>query len=124
MSVLARLVSRTRIVPAAMLDVASIVIFVALGREEHDDVEEASSFFEVLAPFAIALVVAWATTRAWRRPFAWQTGVEVWAITVLLGMALRRMLFDDGTAFAFILVTSAFLGVTIIGWRLLASRMT
>jgi hypothetical protein len=110
-----------RIAVAAALDVATILIFVAIGREEHDDGTPATPYLEVAAPFLIGLVVAWAAMRVWQRPLEWRTGLAVWAITVLLGMILRRTLFDDGTALAFVIVASAFLGVTIVGWRFLAS---
>ena len=39
-------------------------------------------------------------------------------------MVLRRTLFDRGTAFSFIVVASVFTGVLLIGWRLVASRIT
>jgi uncharacterized membrane protein required for colicin V production len=33
-------------------------------------------------------------------------------------MLLRNLLFDDGTATAFVIVATLFLGVFIVGWRL------
>ena len=57
---------------------------------------------------------------AWRRPFRlWPAGAGAWLGAVALGMALR-VVSGQGTAFAFILVALAFLGLLLLGWRLLA----
>jgi hypothetical protein len=108
---------------AAALDVGAVALFVAIGREEHDDGTPATPYFEVAAPFLIALLVGWVVLRAWRQPASLRTGVGVWMITVALGMIVRRTVFDDGTALAFVIVATLFLGVTIVGWRLLATRI-
>ena len=56
-------------------------------------------------------------TRFWRRPTALlPTGVGVWLGTVAIGMILRGVLAGQGTAFAFILVALAFLGLFQLGW--------
>jgi hypothetical protein len=63
-----------------------------------------------------------AVTRFWRRPTALvPTGVGVWLGTVAVGMTLR-VLAGQGTAFAFILVALAFLGLFQLGWRLVWRR--
>jgi hypothetical protein len=46
----------------------------------------------------------------------------VWLGTVAVGMILR-VLAGQGTAFAFILVALAFLGLFQLGWRLLWQRV-
>ena len=59
-------------------------------------------------------------TGAWRRPFALvPTGAGVWLATVALGQALR-VLARQGTALAFIIVSLLFLGLFLLGWRLIA----
>ena len=111
--------ARVRI--AAALDIAVIVVFVAIGRRNHD---EGSGFGEVLriaAPFLIGLATGWIVARAWRRPFELVTGCTIWVVTVALGMVLRKTLFDRGTAVSFIIVASVFTGVLLLGWRLVAS---
>jgi hypothetical protein len=71
------------------------------------------------APFLIALAIAWLVLRAWRQPTTvWPTGVGIWAIVVIGGMLLRNLVFDDGTATAFVIVATLFLGLFIVGWRL------
>jgi hypothetical protein len=106
------------VVRAAALDTAAIVIFVALGRRSHDDDSNAIvGVLKVAAPFVIALAAAWLAARAWRRPHHLLTGVAVWLTTLVVGMLLRRFVFDRGTAASFIVVASIVLGVLMLGWR-------
>lgn len=107
-----------------VLDIVAVVGFVALGRSEHDDDGSSSSALEVVAPFVVSLVLGWLAMRAWRTPIAARTGAGVWVITVAVGLLGRRVVFDDGTALAFIIVTTAFLGLTLNGWRLLVRAAT
>jgi hypothetical protein len=108
---------------AGVLDVAAVVIFVAVGRRSHDeDGNVIASIAEVAAPFVIALMVAWLASRAWRRPAHLGTGVAVWAITIVVGMTLRRAVFDRGTAASFIIVATITLAVLMLGWRLVLRR--
>ena len=102
------------------LDVFVVVLFVAIGRRTH---EEGSAFVGVLKtalPFLIGLGVAWAAVRAWKRPTAVLTGLAIWPITVLAGMIVRRSVFDSGTALAFVVVATLFLGTFLVGWRWIA----
>jgi hypothetical protein len=48
----------------------------------------------------------------------------VWGYTVVMGMVLRNLVFDRGTAVAFIIVATVFLGITMFGWRALLARRT
>jgi hypothetical protein len=109
------------VVRAAVLDVASVVLFVAVGRRSHDGggnpVAEA---LEVSAPFLVALAVGWVIARAWQRPEALRTGLVVWPVTVVLGMVLRHWVFDRGTAASFVVVASIATAVLLLGWRLVA----
>jgi hypothetical protein len=117
-------VTGPRVRIAVALDIAVIVVFVAIGRRNHD---EGSGFGEVLriaAPFLIGLAAGWIVARAWRRPFDLMTGCTIWVITIVLGMVLRKTLFDRGTAFSFLIVASVFTGVLLIGWRVVARRIT
>ena len=105
---------------SAVADAASIVIFVAIGRKNHDEGEAASGIFRVAAPFLLALLVGWVIARAWKEPLSQRSGVLISLATIVLGMLLRNILFDDGTATAFIIVATVFLGTLLNGWRLLA----
>ncbi|MEO1056276.1 MAG: DUF3054 domain-containing protein, partial [Actinomycetota bacterium] len=64
---------------------------------------------------------AWVVAQAWKRPTALRTGLIVWPVVVAVGMLLRRFVFDDGTATSFVIVTTMFLGVFLIGWRAVAA---
>ena len=102
---------------AAGLDTFAVVLFVAIGRREHERDSAISGLITTAAPFVIALAIAWLVLRAWRRPTDLATGVGVWAIVVAAGMVLRNVVFDDGTATSFIIVATLFLGLFIVGWR-------
>jgi hypothetical protein len=104
---------------AAGLDTFAVVLFVAIGRREHERDSAIAGLISTAAPFLIALAIAWLVLRAWRHPTTvWPTGVGIWAIVIVAGMLLRSVVFDDGTAAAFVIVATLFLGVFIIGWRL------
>lgn len=105
---------------SAVADAASIVIFVAIGRKNHDEGEAASGIFRVAAPFLLALLAGWVIARAWKEPLSQKSGVLISLTTIVLGMVLRNIVFDGGTATAFIIVATVFLGTLLNGWRLLA----
>jgi len=107
---------------SAVVDVLCIVIFVAIGRKNHDEGEAAAGIFRVAAPFLIAAVAGWLATRAWKRPLELRTGAIVWVTTIVLGMILRNFVFNDGTATAFIIVATVFLCTFLHGWRALARK--
>lgn len=105
---------------AVGLDVFAVVLFVALGRRSHD---EDGAFVEVLKtalPFLIGLGAGWVASRTWRAPLALATGLVVWPVTVIVGMIVRRWVFDRGTAASFVVVATLFLGLFLVGWRLAA----
>lgn len=111
------------VVVAAVLDVAAVLVFVVLGRRSHEDDEGVGNVVEIAGPFLIALAVGWAVLRMWRRPL-WSTrAIGLWAITVGLGMVVRHVLFDRGTAATFIVVTAAVFAVFMLGWRLVATQV-
>lgn len=61
-------------------------------------------------PFLAGLAAGWGLWRVWRRPEALlPAGVGVWVTTVAVGMALRAVS-GQGTAAAFVIVASVFLG--------------
>ena len=109
-----------RRVPLALgIDVFSVTLFVAIGRREHERDSAITGLIETAAPFLLALALAWVLLRAWRRPTEWRTGLGVWAITLVAGMALRNVVFGDGTATSFVIVAAAFLALFLLGgaWR-------
>jgi uncharacterized membrane protein YeaQ/YmgE (transglycosylase-associated protein family) len=103
---------------------ACIVLFVILGRRNH---HETGSFVEatlkVAAPFLIALAVGWVVARGWRNPTGLGTVAVVWVVTIALGMVLRNLVFDRGTASAFVIVAAVVTFVLLFGWRLLYNKV-
>jgi hypothetical protein len=45
------------------------------------------------------------------------TGVTVWLATAAIGLLLRRVVWDRGTALSFVIVATVVLGVLLVGWR-------
>jgi hypothetical protein len=104
-------------------DFCCVLVFVAIGRADHHDGGGLAGFWDTLWPFAAGLAIGLLATRFWRRPTALlPTGVGVWLSTVAGGMILR-VLAGQGTAFAFILVALAFLGLSQLGWRVAWQRL-
>ncbi|MGK7223174.1 DUF3054 domain-containing protein [Kocuria flava] len=101
---------------AAVLDVAVVLLFAALGRRAH--ALDPVGVLETAWPFLVGLVLGWVAWRLPRAPFAlWPQGVALWATTVAAGMALRALT-GQGTAPSFVLVTLGVLGALLLGTRL------
>ena len=94
-----------------------MVLFVAIGRRNHDESTAIDGIATVAAPFLIALAVAWLSSRAWRTPGSMRTSLIVWLVTVFGGLELRHFVFDRGTAMPFVVVATLVLGVLIVGGR-------
>ncbi|WP_425954640.1 DUF3054 family protein [Xylanimonas sp. McL0601] len=108
---------------AAAYDLSVVLVFLLFGAGAHDSASRGAGHIVALtATFLVALAEGWAVTRAWRSPARlWPTGVVVWLVTVVVGVVLRGLLIPDaGFARGFLIVTTLFLGVTLLGWRLLA----
>jgi hypothetical protein len=105
-----------------LLDPAAVMLFVAVGRDTHAEPSTWSGLGETAAPFLIAMAAGWLAARVWARPETLSTGAVIAFTTIVLGIVLRNLVFDEGTAPAFVLVASLFLGGTILGWRLVAGR--
>ena len=116
--------SRRAAITAAIVDVVAVIVFVAIGRRNHD---EGTTFLNVLgvaAPFLIALAGSWFALRTWREPFNRASFVATWVITVVAGLFLRKIVFDRGIATSFIIVATITLGVLIGLGRLVTRKLT
>ena len=114
-------ISRTTPVwPAAVADAVAVLVFTIVGIASHDG-SLVAALGRVVWPFALAAAIGWAVSRAWRDPArVWPTGVIIWAVTVLGGLALRGVT-GGGLAWSFALVTAIFLAITMLGWRALVA---
>src|ERR1700749_2737823 len=127
---------------AVILDCCCVLVFVVIGRARHVQGESLAGIASTAWPFLVGLAGGWLAARAWRQPFrlwpagvgAWLraggpgivvpgvSGVGAWLGAVALGMVLR-VVSGQGTALAFIGVALAFLGLFLLGWRLLAGTL-
>lgn len=105
------------------LDLVVVFVFVVAGRRTHAEAETLSGVVRTAAPFVLALLAGWTVTRAWTRPASLSVGAGVLLVTVVAGMVIRNVLFEEGTATTFIVVATLFLALGLLGWRLLATRV-
>ena len=100
-----------------LADVCCVLAFVIIGRSQHHAGVSVAGVASTSWPFLAGLAIGVVAGRAWQRPFVLvPTGVVVWACTVVFGQALRAIS-GQGTDLAFILVSAAFLGLFLFGWR-------
>jgi DUF3054 family protein len=105
---------------ALVLDCCCVLAFVIIGRASHEHGESLGGIASTAWPFLAGLAGGWLACRAWRRPAAlFPAGVGAWLGTVAVGMVLR-VVAGQGTAVAFVLVALGFLGLFLLGWRLVA----
>ena len=104
---------------AAGLDALVVAVFTLIGRRTHDEPLDPAGWRDTAWPFLAALAIGWAVVAASSQtwPTRWWHGLTVWIATVFGGMALRDMV-GQGTALPFVIVATIFLGVTLVGWRL------
>ena len=99
-------------------DAACVVAMVVVGTRNHDTDTGFSGVSYVAAPFLIALVVTQLLLlMPSYKQFSLVAGVATAAVTVSLGMVLRNLVFDRGTATPFVIVASVFLLASMTGWR-------
>lgn len=100
-----------------VLDVVSVIVFVAVGRSVHGHGDTVAGIFRTAAPFLAGGVVGWVLARAWRAPSALvPTGVLVWLSTTIVGQIVR-LLVGQGSAVPFVFVSLGFFALTMLGWR-------
>ena len=107
---------------AALLDVALVVVFAAVGRASHAESNPVVGALATAWPFLVGTAVGWVVVRVLRGrwPVDVGPGVTVWFSTVVFGMLLRHAT-GAGTAASFVVVASVVLAVFLLGWRALAA---
>jgi hypothetical protein len=116
--------STAPIATAVALDAALILVFVLIGRRNHDEALALGGIAQTAWPFLVGAAAGWLATRAWRSPFSlWPTGTVIWASTVGGGMLLR-VASGQGVQLAFVIVAALTLAAMLIGWRLVALFVT
>lgn len=108
---------------AVLADAFCVLIFVVIGRANHHAGVSLAGVASTAWPFLAGLAIGELATRAWHSPFALiPTGIGVWLATVAGGQLLR-IISGQGTEFAFVVVSAAFLGLFLLGWRVAAMRV-
>ena len=111
---------RRALATAAVADVACVAGFVLVGRRSHAEEAALLGVARTAWPFLVGLCAGWVAARAWRAPWApLRTGLLVVAGTVWVAMVLRAVT-GAGTAPSFVVVASAVLGTSLVGWRAVA----
>ena len=100
------------------LDALCVLIFVIVGRRNHEQPSNIAGTLRTALPFLIALTGAWVGANAWRAPRSLVVGAVLWLVTVVVGLGMRRFAFGDGIALPFVIVTTVLLGLLLVGTRL------
>ena len=96
-----------------------MLVFAIIGRASHHESTGVRGVWHTAWPFLLGTALGLAFTAYSRvRPTAIRAGVRVWVWTVVIGLVVRSST-GAGTAPAFIVVASVFLGAFLIGWRAL-----
>lgn len=111
-----------RIVPGSLhplkwfaIDLACVLVFTVVGMLSHGT--PAGQFLQTAWPFVLGLAIGWALPGVRSLPLIiWPSGVIVWAVTTVVGLALRAIT-GGGVSGAFPFVTAGVLAVLIVGWR-------
>ncbi|MVU80066.1 DUF3054 family protein [Nocardia sp. ET3-3] len=118
-----------------VVDVVLVVVFCLLGRRSHDEAVLGAGLLRTFWPFGTGLVLGWviAVAVASGREGAsaakrfdgrtlWPTAVIIWLSTLIGGMLLRAVS-GQGVVFSFFLVAASFLGLFLVGWRVVAQAV-
>ncbi|MEY4226024.1 MAG: hypothetical protein RL190_781 [Actinomycetota bacterium] len=104
-----------------LVDVAWIVLFTLLGRENHEGDTAALAVLGVAWPFLAGYAATALVVGLRRRPRSVGRGAVVWLGSVAGGMAIRTVLEGRLPETAFIIVALLFLGAGLVGWRVVAA---
>lgn len=117
-----------RIALGLTVDIAFIFLFAVIGRRNHGEDGGLLAVADTAWPFLVGMTIGWvAALLAVRRApppvrrisLRIVEGVAIWFCTVSIGMVLRDFT-HAGTPLAFIMVATVFMGVALVGWRVVA----
>ena len=107
---------------AFAFDALCILLMVVIGTRNHKTDTGITGILFVAAPFWIAMSLTHLAPLLQRKNRQDPNPYMVWGYTVVMGMLLRNMVFNRGTAAAFVIVATVFLGITMFSWRALLAR--
>lgn len=111
--------SRTPVALTIVIDVILVAVFCVIGRLSHAEgvFSDIPGLLNTTWPFLVAVLAAHAVMLIRRTPSdRLLPGTVIWAVTVVVGLALRA-LSGQGTALAFMIVATLTLALFLIGWR-------
>lgn len=104
-------------------DLVVVVVFAGVGRASHDE-NVLVGLIHTAWPFIVACLVGWGLV-SWRKiaPASRLGYLLIWPITALGGLTIRLA---SGTSarWPFWIVATAFLGLSLGAWRLIARAVT
>ncbi|MDL5156006.1 DUF3054 domain-containing protein [Actinomycetospora termitidis] len=100
----------------ALVDALAVLVFAAIGRRSHDESGALLGVLTTAAPFLVGALVGALLSRSWRDPLSWRSGIAVWLGAVVIGLALRAVLFER-LPLSFAVVATVSLAVLVLGWR-------
>jgi hypothetical protein len=104
---------------AAAADALCIGLFVALGRESHDINSGIGWYLTVLWPFLVGWFAVALTLRLYASSsHRWLMLAYTWLAGIALALGLRDVITRRDTPVAFVIVSYAFIGLAVFGWRL------
>jgi hypothetical protein len=114
-------------VGSIFLDQIMIIVFILIGMLFHGTLTAESAvtwqglflLFGQAFPFMLAGFLTWAGLIVKQYGKLMKAGLVVWAGTTVLGL-LFRFMNNQGVEPMFIVTTPIFLGVLLMGWRLIA----
>lgn len=113
-------VAMRSVVAAGLIDAAFIIVFAAIGRASHSEAQPVLESLSVAWPFLVGAAAGWAI--AWyllgRAPTSLVAALPIWLAAIVLGMSLRAAT-GRGIAVSFIIVATLFLGLFLLGWRVI-----
>ena len=117
--------SRTGIISGAVVgDVAVFLLFVILGKAEHE-ISVGQALFRTALPFSLAWLVISPRLGAYKestlyglRTMAWKIPL-IWLLCGLVALFGRALLIDQPPILTFAVVSMVVQGALLIGWRVL-----
>lgn len=105
---------------ALLADLGCVLVFAAAGRLSHG--EGLAGTWGTAWPFLVGTGLGWTAVVALRRrrpvaPGTALAGLVVLAGAVVPGMVIRGASGSGGTPLPFVVTTTVFLGVLLLGWR-------
>ena len=112
-----------RITAGLALDAGLIAAFAFIGRRSHGESSSMLGIATTAWPFLAGMTAGWLAILLvmGRAPLRIGDGITIWLATVAIAMVLRSLT-SAGTAAAFIVVATAFLGTGRLGWRFVAAH--